>query len=119
VHTKELNFVVIATALVLGTAISQSYGQNEKCRAKLDGDNEVPPVNSTADGMINFKSKDGSMSWKMNMTGITDPTGAHIHKAKNGTNGIWDICPSFNERQVIKKPVTMNTLINMITNSTL
>jgi DNA-binding NtrC family response regulator len=35
------------------------------------------------------------------------------------SNKFKDICPSFNERQVIKKPVTMNTLINMITNSTL
>jgi hypothetical protein len=90
-YTKELNFVIIATALtsliLVGTAITQSYGQNEKYRAKLDGDNEVPPVNTTAEGVINFKTKDGSMSWKMNITGITDPTGAHIHKARNGTNG--------------------------------
>jgi CHRD domain len=90
-YTKELNFVIIAMALtslvLVGTAITQSYGQNEKYRAKLDGDNEVPPVNTTAEGVINFKTKDGSMSWKMNITGITDPTGAHIHKARNGTNG--------------------------------
>jgi hypothetical protein len=89
--TRELNFVIIAVALtsliLVGTAATQSYGQNEKYRAKLDGDNEVPPVNSTADGVINFKAKDSSMSWKMNITGITDATGAHIHKAKNGTNG--------------------------------
>lgn len=82
---------MVAAALVslilVATAMTQSYAQNEKYRAKLDGDNEVPPVNTTAEGVINFKSKDGSMSWKMNITGITDATGAHIHKAKNGTNG--------------------------------
>src|SRR5437867_1707168 len=50
-------------------------------------DFEVPPVNTTAEGVINFKSKDSSMSWKMNITGITDAIGAHIHKAKNDTNG--------------------------------
>jgi CHRD domain len=78
--------VAVAIATLVYTA-TNSYAQNEKYRAKLDGDNEVPPVNTTAEGVINFKSKDGSMSWKMNITGITDATGAHIHKAKNGTNG--------------------------------
>ena len=27
------------------------------------------------------------MTWKMNVTGITDPTGAHIHQGKIGENG--------------------------------
>jgi hypothetical protein len=85
-HSLYVLVVAFAIASLVYTA-TNSYAQNEKYRAKLDGDNEVPPVNTTADGVINFKSKDGSMSWKMNITGITDATGAHIHKAKNGTNG--------------------------------
>jgi len=51
-----------------------AHEQNEKYRAKLDEDNEVPTVNTTTEGVINFKSKDGSMSWKMNITGITVAT---------------------------------------------
>jgi hypothetical protein len=43
-------------------------------RAKLDEDNEVPTVNTTPEGVINFKSKDHSMSWKMNITGINVAT---------------------------------------------
>jgi hypothetical protein len=90
-YTENRDFILVAVALasliVVGTAGTQSYAQNEKYRAKLDGNNEVPPVNTTAEGVINFKSTDSSMSWKMNITGITDATGAHIHKAKNGTNG--------------------------------
>jgi hypothetical protein len=90
-YTENRDFILVAVALasliVVGTAATQSYAQNEKYRAKLDGNNEVPPVNTTAEGVINFKSTDSSMSWKMNITGITDATGAHIHKAKNGTNG--------------------------------
>lgn len=90
-QTNKGYFAVVVAALasliLVGIATTQSYAQNEKYRAKLDGDNEVPPVNTTAGGVINFKSKDGSMSWKMNITGITDATGAHIHSGKNGTNG--------------------------------
>ena len=90
-HTKKREFILVALALasliVVGTAATQSFAQNEKYRAKLDGGNEVPPVNTTADGVINFKSQASSMSWKMNITGITDATGAHIHKGRNGTNG--------------------------------
>ncbi len=85
-HSVSMLVVAVVIASLVYTA-TNSYAQNEKYRAKLDGDNEVPPVNTTAEGVINFKSKDGSMSWKMNITGITDATGAHIHKAKNGTNG--------------------------------
>jgi DNA-binding NtrC family response regulator len=34
------------------------------------------------------------------------------------SNSFKEICPSFNEQQVIKKPVRINTLINTITNAT-
>jgi hypothetical protein len=89
--TNKGYFIVVAAALVslilVATATTQSYAQNEKYRAKLDGNNEVPPVNTTSEGVINFKTKSGMMTWKMNVTGITDPTGAHIHKGKIGENG--------------------------------
>ncbi len=90
--TNKGYFVAVVAALVslilVATATTQSYAQNEKYRAKLDGNNEVPPVNTTSEGVINFKTKSGMMTWKMNVTGITDPTGAHIHKGKIGENGI-------------------------------
>ncbi len=79
--------VAVAMASLIFNVANSSYAQNEKYRAKLDGNNEIPPVNSTAEGVINFKSIDGSMSWKMNITGIADATGAHIHKGRNDTNG--------------------------------
>jgi CHRD domain len=89
--TNKGYFVVVAAALVslilVATATTQSYAQNEKYRAKLDGNNEVPPVNTTSEGVINFKTKSGMMTWKMNITGITDATGAHINKGKVGENG--------------------------------
>ena len=89
--TNKGYFVVVVAALVslilVATATTQSYAQNEKYRAKLDGNNEVPPVNSTAEGVINFKTKNDMLTWKMNVTGTNDATGVNIHKGKAGENG--------------------------------
>lgn len=60
-------------------SINQSYAQNEKYRAKLDGNNEVPAVNTTSEGVINFKTKNDMLTWKMNVTGTNDATGASIN----------------------------------------
>ena len=89
--TNKGYFVVVAAALVslilVATATTQSFAQNEKYRAKLDGNNEVPPVNTTSEGVINFKTKSGMMTWKMNVTGINDATAANIHQGKVGEKG--------------------------------
>lgn len=88
---KARTVCIIAMAVALGALVlasaNSSYAQNEKYRAKLDGNNEVPPVNSTAEGVINFKTKSGMMTWKMNVTGISDATGANIHQGKIGEKG--------------------------------
>jgi CHRD domain len=89
--TNKGYFVVVVAALVslilVATAATQSYAQNEKYRAKLDGNNEVPPINSTAEAVINFKTKNDMLTWKMNVTGANDPTGINIHKGKAGDDG--------------------------------
>ena len=77
----------LASLVLVATATTQSYAQNEKYRAKLDGNNEVPPINSTAEGVINFKTKNDMLTWKMNVTGANDATGVNIHKGKAGEKG--------------------------------
>lgn len=88
---KARTVCLIAMAVALGSlvlaAANSSYAQNEKYRAKLDGNNEVPPINSTAEGVINFKTKNDMLTWKMNVTGANDPTGINIHKGKAGEKG--------------------------------
>jgi len=80
--------IVLAAALTtLVITATQSYAQNEKYRAKLDGKNEVPPLNTTSEGVINFKTKSGMMTWKMNVTGMNDATAANIHQGKVGEKG--------------------------------
>jgi hypothetical protein len=80
--------IILAAALTtLVITATQSYAQNEKYRAKLDGNNEVPAVNTTSEGVINFKTKNDMLTWKMNVTGTNDATGVNIHKGKAGENG--------------------------------
>src|SRR6266498_696842 len=88
-HNQKACTIVIAMAIasLVFAATNSSYAQNEKYRAKLKGDNEVPPVNSTAEGVINFKTKNNTLTWKMNVSGITEATGANINLGKKGENG--------------------------------
>ena len=81
--------VIISAALfsLILFGITDTYAQNEKFRAKLDGNNEVPPVDTPAEGVINFKTKDDIMTWKMNVTGITDATALGIYQGMATENG--------------------------------
>jgi hypothetical protein len=90
-YNRSLHLVILASALLslllLATTYSNfTYAQN-KFRAKLDPNNEVPPVNSTAEGVATFKVKDDAIKSKINITGITDVSGAHINTGKEGENG--------------------------------
>ena len=87
---KTLHLVIITGALlslllVSATCSNFVYAQN-KFRAKLDANNEVPPVDSPADGVANFKVKDDTITSKINITGITDVSGAQIFMGKIGQN---------------------------------
>jgi hypothetical protein len=78
-------FAAVISLLLLGA--TSTYAQNEKFRAKLEGNNEVPPVDTPAEGVINFKTKDDIMTWKMNVTGITDATGLKVYQGMATDNG--------------------------------
>ena len=88
---KTLHFAILASALLSLLLVATTYGNftyaQSKFRAKLDANNEVPPVNSTAEGVATFKVKDDTITSKINITGITDVSGAHIHAGKKGENG--------------------------------
>ncbi len=88
---KTLHLAILASALLSLLLVSTTYGNltyaQSKFRAKLDANNEVPPVNSTAEGVATFKVKDDTITSKINITGITDVSGAHIHAGKKGENG--------------------------------
>ena len=90
-HNKTIHLVIITSAvlslLLVSTTYSNSVYAQNKFRAKLDANNEVPPVDSKAEGVANFKLKDDAIQSKINITGIADVSGAQILMGKIGQNG--------------------------------
>lgn len=83
-----ISMMVLSSLLVLATNNLFVYAQDEiKFKAKLTGKNVVPPVNSTAAGRAIIFVGSDELKWKLNVTGITDPTSAHFHMGKKGENG--------------------------------
>lgn len=86
-----ISITLISLVLVVASDTYLIYAQNAqkqtKYQAKLDGDSVVPPVNTTAAGKAYFIIDNHKLWWKLNVTGIADPTMAHIHMAKKGVNG--------------------------------
>ena len=76
------------------------YAQNQtKYAQKLVGKSVVPPVNTTASGRAIIFIGNDWLWWKLNVTGLTDPTMAHMHMGKRGVNGVilanlWDLLKS-------------------------
>ena len=83
--------VLIATTITMVSSIVFSdrmiIAQNEKFNAKLSGQEEIPPVQTTAYGMAWFKPMQDKVWFKLNVTDMQGVTQAHIHTGKQGENG--------------------------------
>ena len=83
--------VLIATTIIMVSAITFSnhiaLAQNEKFKAKLSGQEEIPPVQTTASGKAWFKPMQDKVWFKLNVTDMQGVTQAHIHTGKQGENG--------------------------------
>jgi len=90
-QNKTLHLAIIIGALISLVLVSTTYSNfvyaQNKFRAKLDANNEVPPVDSTAEGVATFKVKDDAIKSKINITGIREVSGAQILMGKIGQNG--------------------------------
>lgn len=90
-NDRTLHLAIIIGALLTMLLVSATYSNfvyaQNKFRAKLDADNLVPPVDSPAEGVANFKLKDDAINSKINITGITDVSGAQIIMGQIGQNG--------------------------------
>ena len=60
-----------------------------KFTAIMSGSNEVPPVDTSATGYTSFRTAANNtvIKYKVNVTGISNVTGAHIDFGKVGANG--------------------------------
>jgi hypothetical protein len=81
---RTLYQIIIASGLLSLVLVSTSSwnfisADNERLRAKLDGDHEVPPVNSNATAVAKFKVKNDTITYNINVTGLSEATGAQIH----------------------------------------
>ncbi len=88
-HMTLIVVVITAISLILTVSTNTSNAQNQtKYKVKLIGDSIVPSVNTTASGRAVIFIGDGWLWWKLNVTGINDPTMAHIHAGGKGANGV-------------------------------
>jgi hypothetical protein len=83
--------VFLILAAVSAPITISSYAQTIPSifRATLEGEQEVPPVDSDAKGVAIFRlSNDGTeLEYKVIVANIEDVTAAHIHLAPIGENG--------------------------------
>lgn len=90
---RALSFaVVMAVACFFAGAVA--HAQDRNFRAHLSGAQEVPPVDTRAQGQAIFQlSLDGtSIHYQLNVANIHDVLQAHIHNAPAGENGsvvVW------------------------------
>jgi hypothetical protein len=90
--TSVLTIAVLIAAtitMVSATTFSNNivFAQKEKFNAILSGQEEVPPVQTTASGMAWFKPMQDNVWFKLNVTDMQGVTKAHIHTATVGENG--------------------------------
>ena len=81
-------FAALLSMMFISTAnLNLIYGQNERFKAKLKGENEVTPVATSAEASGKFRVKNDTITSNINITGITNVTAAHIHVGIKGQNG--------------------------------
>jgi len=112
--------------LVAAVNSNFTYAQNEKFKAKLKAESEVPPVNSSATGKAKFKVKDDVITTNINVTGLTDITAAQIYAGAEGQNGepVVDLLKTgsqsnVGERIIVKGEITASDLQGPMSGKTL
>ncbi|WP_224958966.1 CHRD domain-containing protein [Geomonas subterranea] len=78
----QMSIVVMAVLAALPAGAEQRI-----FRAKLSGQDEVPAVKTPARGDLKMIYTDGEMSYELDVSRITSPTAAHIHRGTPEQNG--------------------------------
>jgi hypothetical protein len=85
------NLILLTVALLTAATTSAAHlGAELLVTAKLNGSQEVPSVNTDAEGLASFTvSKDrDSVNYQIVVNNLSGPiTGIHIHEGEAGTNG--------------------------------
>ena len=81
--SRKVLFLLVAMSFALTVAA----GANGNVVASLKGRNEVPPVDSDAQGQAVVKIRGARLSYKLIVANIRDVVAAHIHCAPEDANG--------------------------------
>lgn len=74
---------------VAGTGTAAGRGRDHNFRTHLSGDNEVPAVETNAQGQATFQLNEAgdALQFRLIVANIDDVVAAHIHCAPEGVNG--------------------------------
>ncbi len=75
--------------IILSLVIMPAYSSNEEKKfwAGLEGEFEVPPIDTDASGITMVKEMQDSIWYMINVSSIDNITAAHIHSGNQGDNG--------------------------------
>lgn len=83
-----LALAISLTVLVSVSMVEQIHAAKYPYKAPLSGQNEVPAVETSATGDAEFTlPANDTIKYRVNVTGISNATAAHIHMGKAGENG--------------------------------
>ena len=77
---------IIGSVLAISFVQQQVLGQ-QVFTAELSGDNELPPVNTEANGTITIQGNNQSLNYQLALSDMTNVTAAHIHFGNEDDNG--------------------------------
>jgi len=88
---RRAPYLLVALGLALVWAPISAFAQSaaSEWQAELAGENEVPPVESTATGTFTatFDEEAETIEWTLSASDVTGVTAAHLHRGAAGTNG--------------------------------
>jgi hypothetical protein len=83
-----LALAISLTVLVSVSIVEQIHAAKYPYEAQLSGQDEVPAVETSATGEAKFTiPANDTIKFKVNVTGISNASAAHIHMGKAGENG--------------------------------
>ena len=83
-----LSLTISLSVFLALSLVDTTYAVKRIYDAPLSGQNEEPPVQSNATGLAEFTPPvNDTIKYRINITGIFDATGAHIHTGQAGENG--------------------------------
>lgn len=85
-------YAILSMVVISNISENFTYAQFNKFKARLSGDNEIPPVETTAAGNAKLtfkgsKTREGVIISRINTTGAPNLTGAHVYVGLKNETG--------------------------------